>query len=86
MVSGLHPSVTPAPIGALTAFGRLVWGSFYGAAPRSCPVSGAGLPDTTTSVGGRQACPRLGARASAKRPQKGPPTVFLGYRRKPARS
>lgn len=86
MVSGLHPSVTPAPKGALAALGRLVWGSFYGAAPRSCPVSGAALPDTTTSVGDRQGCPRLGSRASAKRPQKRPPTFFLGYRLEDARS
>ena len=86
MVSGLHPSITPAPKGALAALGRLVWGSFYGAAPRSSLPAGAALPDTITSGGDRQGCPRWARRASAKRPQKRPPTFFLGYRHEPARS
>lgn len=86
MVSGLHPSVTPAPKGALAALGRLVWGSFYGAAPRSSrPLAGAVFPpslrfgEKTPPAGGRAVRP-----PSVRK--KEPQTFFLGYRLEPARS
>ena len=86
MVSGLHPSVTPAPIGALAALGRLVLGSFYGAAPRSSrPLAGVALAPLlwfgvrATPAGGRAVRPQ-----SVRK--KDPQTFFLGYRLEPARS